>query len=269
MAFDDWIDEATSADLDALAQCVLDGRIPDRFSAGSIQLAGFNDGAVRFLERLRGVDPKVVAWTLQRLAKERRDADDRYASLARLVWSGAAEDDGAIRDTRVVLDELFRRAERHVLLSTYVIYDGTIVFRALVERLRALPTLKVEFYVNLATETGARDEERAAVRAYLDDFTRNHWPSDVPAPAIFFDPEARTRGRKRTKIHAKCVVVDARWALITSANFTEAAQERNIEAGVLLDHPGIAGALVGRFQALRETQRLRRMGGDPTSFIGK
>ena len=44
-------------------------------------------------------------------------------------------------------------------------------------------------------------------------------------------------------------------------SFTEAAQERNIEAGVLLDHPRLAAALAGQFRALREAGRLRRMGG--------
>jgi phosphatidylserine/phosphatidylglycerophosphate/cardiolipin synthase-like enzyme len=60
-------------------------------------------------------------------------------------------------------------------------------------------------------------------------------------------------------LHAKCVVVDERWAFVTSANFTEAAQERNIEAGVLLDHPKLAEALAARFRALREGGRLHRM----------
>ncbi|MEI7893397.1 MAG: hypothetical protein WCI05_09900 [Myxococcales bacterium] len=30
------------------------------------------------------------------------------------------------------------------------------------------------------------------------------------------------------------LVVDGRWTLLTSANFTEAAQERNLEAGVVV-----------------------------------
>ena len=55
--------------------------------------------------------------------------------------------------------------------------------------------------------------------------------------------------------------MDGRWAFGTSANVPEAAQERNIEAGVLLDHPRLAGALVGRFHALRDAGRLRRMRG--------
>jgi phosphatidylserine/phosphatidylglycerophosphate/cardiolipin synthase-like enzyme len=46
------------------------------------------------------------------------------------------------------------------------------------------------------------------------------------------------------------VVVDEERAFITSANFTEAAQERNIEAGVLLSIPGIAKSLCSQFENL-------------------
>ena len=95
--------------------------------------------------------------------------------------------------------------------------------------------------------------------AYLATFARDHWPSDVPLPAIYYDPAGRKLGAKRTKLHAKCVVVDEEIAFVTSANFTEAAQERNIEAGVLLDHPRLAAALAARFDALRDAGVLRRM----------
>ena len=35
-------------------------------------------------------------------------------------------------------------------------------------------------------------------------------------------------------MHAKCVVADSRHVFVSSANFTEAAQERNVEIGLLL-----------------------------------
>ena len=38
--------------------------------------------------------------------------------------------------------------------------------------------------------------------------------------------------------------------VITSANFTEAAQQRNIEAGVLLDDPRLATRLTHQFNQL-------------------
>lgn len=265
MAFDDWLDKATAADLDALAQGLLDGRIPSAGSAGSIQLAGFGTGAVRFLRGFDGSKPEVIAWTLRRLARERREAGDRYASVARLVWSGASDDVEAIRDTSVVLDDLFRRAQRHVLVSTFVVYDGLAVFRALAEQVQRIPGLRVDLYVNLASKTGRPEDEVREAQEFLAHFTQKHWPAGVALPSIYYDPETRNLGEGRKSLHAKCVVVDDRWAFITSANFTEAAQERNIEVGVLLDQPNLAGALVRRFEALRDGGSLRRMRpwGDP------
>jgi phosphatidylserine/phosphatidylglycerophosphate/cardiolipin synthase-like enzyme len=40
--------------------------------------------------------------------------------------------------------------------------------------------------------------------------------------------------RRRANLHVKCVVVDRQVVFVSSANFTEAVQERNIEVGVLL-----------------------------------
>lgn len=259
MAFDDWLDEATPSDLAALAQALLDGRIAAPPSTGTVQLAGFGEGAAALLEGLRGADARTIAWMLRRLAEERRRADDRYAGVARLVWSGAALQDQGFRDTRVVLESLFSRAERSVLISTFVIYNGRAVFAPLARRIRERPGIEVEIYVNLASQGGPSAGERAGVAEYLGRFARDHWPEDLPLPALYYDPEAFQLGSARTSLHAKCVVVDERWAFVTSANFTEAAQERNIEAGVLLDHPRLAEALAGRFQALREAGRLKRM----------
>jgi phosphatidylserine/phosphatidylglycerophosphate/cardiolipin synthase-like enzyme len=57
-------------------------------------------------------------------------------------------------------------------------------------------------------------------------------------------------GKTRACLHAKCVVVDEEYSLVTSANFTEAAHERNIEAGVMLKDQSIAEALINQFETL-------------------
>ena len=62
---------------------------------------------------------------------------------------------------------------------------------------------------------------------------------------------------KRASLHAKCVVVDRQVAFVSSANFTEAAQERNIEVGVLLRVPALAEQLEWHFQALMEAGVLK------------
>jgi phosphatidylserine/phosphatidylglycerophosphate/cardiolipin synthase-like enzyme len=62
-------------------------------------------------------------------------------------------------------------------------------------------------------------------------------------------------------MHAKTVVLDRKFAFVASANFTGAAQSRNIEAEVLLRHfkPRLAARLHGYFEGLIGTGVLRRV----------
>ena len=62
-------------------------------------------------------------------------------------------------------------------------------------------------------------------------------------------------------LHAKCIVVDDTFALITSANLTEAAQRRNIEAGILLTNQVFAMQLRAQFEGLVEAGELRLVPG--------
>ena len=55
------------------------------------------------------------------------------------------------------------------------------------------------------------------------------------------------------------MIVDGREALVTSANFTEAAQERNIELGLLVDSAPVAERIERHFQGLIERDHLERL----------
>jgi phosphatidylserine/phosphatidylglycerophosphate/cardiolipin synthase-like enzyme len=58
-------------------------------------------------------------------------------------------------------------------------------------------------------------------------------------------------------LHAKCIVVDRRIAFVTSANFTEAAQTRNIEIGALIRCERLAARLIGHFETLVDAGLLK------------
>ena len=62
---------------------------------------------------------------------------------------------------------------------------------------------------------------------------------------------------RRASLHAKCVIIDERFSLVTSANLTEAAQQRNIEAGLLVDDPILARSLSSQFEALVDRHLLQ------------
>src|SRR6185295_9900188 len=94
------------------------------------------------------------------------------------------------------------------------------------------------------------------VRRFAQEFREKHWPWPQ-LPELFYDPRSLSESTdKRSSLHAKCVVVDRRVALVTSANFTVAAQHRNIEAGVIVRYQPFVERVVGFFDGLRESNQL-------------
>ena len=87
-------------------------------------------------------------------------------------------------------------------------------------------------------------------------------------PRLYIDPRSTGRtidpehpkGGYYVLMHAKTVVVDERWCIVGSANFTDAGTTRNIEAGVLLDSPSFAKTLLGQWRGLIAQGLLRRVG---------
>ena len=85
-------------------------------------------------------------------------------------------------------------------------------------------------------------------------------PSSLPE--TFYDPRSLvTEGSTRACLHAKCVVIDDDRALITSANFTEAAHKRNIEACMVITDSILALALRAQFDTLVDHAALQRLPG--------
>lgn len=87
-----------------------------------------------------------------------------------------------------------------------------------------------------------------------------HWPW-TPKPELYYDPRSLDMaGHGRSSLHAKCIVIDREAALITSANFTDAAQHRNIECGVIIRKATICRRIAEYFEALCRLGILLRIG---------
>jgi phosphatidylserine/phosphatidylglycerophosphate/cardiolipin synthase-like enzyme len=81
-------------------------------------------------------------------------------------------------------------------------------------------------------------------------FVDQVWPGRR-FPEVFFDPRSTDPDpSRRASLHAKCVVVDSERSLVSSANFTEAAQLRNVEVGVLIRSRAFAERLIQHFESL-------------------
>lgn len=210
-----------------------------------------------------GMRPLHLAYLLRSLAEERADAQ-AIADRVTLVWSGTEVLAGASRDTAVVVQELFRAARESILIASYALDSGDkakALFGPLAQRMDAELDLRVKLFVNVHRKHRDETADVLLLREFADRFRNEIWPGER-LPEVFHDPRSlASDGKTRACLHAKCVVVDETRALITSANFTEAAHVRNIEAGTLIADPGLARALRAQFETLVECGALRRVPG--------
>lgn len=201
-----------------------------------------------------GRDPGGIAWALRMLVEDRADGRARWDGIE-LCWTGPDDVVTETRDTGAVARQLFGEATRTLLVATYALDSGpkaAALLAVLRERMLALPDLRVTFFVNHGREHGDDRATATILRERATWFTEEVWPWN-PRPQVFYDRRAMepTLGPKAC-LHAKCIVRDEEQTLVTSANLTEAAQERNIEAGVIIADGGFARKVTRQFETLVE-----------------
>ena len=203
------------------------------------------------LEQLQrsGLSAKHVAVLVDAIADTRVCAPDP-AVMFEMVLSGPDVPGIPTEDTAAVVQTLFREAKSEILLVGYAVYKGERLFEPLAAKFRENPDLKVTFCLDIARRFGDTSLDSEIVRRFAAEFRKHHWPW-LELPAVYYDPRGLTPvADQRASLHAKCVVVDRCSALITSANFTEAAQYRNIELGLLIRHRPIAERISEYFKGL-------------------
>ena len=259
----------SASTLGSLAVAIERGIVVAPFGAMSLgrHVPGAELGdAAHLLQHLHacGIGERGLAAAIRAVEAARRIAEERPAPT--LVWSDL--DIAGSRDTGVVCNELFRTAVRSVLLSTFNLghkakegaEKGNPVLRPLAMRMAEVPDLKVRLFVNLRRlEHMAHAGEREVEDAFAGWFRRDVWPWDR-VPEIYYDPRSLSGTADETAcLHAKCVVVDDERAFVTSANLTEAAHSRNIEAGVLLEDAVFARRLRDQFESLIDRRYVRML----------
>jgi phosphatidylserine/phosphatidylglycerophosphate/cardiolipin synthase-like enzyme len=114
----------------------------------------------------------------------------------------------------------------------------------------------VVFCLDIARRPGDTSLDSEIVRRFARDFREKHWRWPE-LPQLFYDPRSLSDNpMHRSSLHAKCVVTDRSAALITSANFTQAAQLRNIEVGLLVRHLTLVERLACYFEGLIDSGQL-------------
>ena len=237
-----------ASELRALAAAASDGRLNPATPGLVGRFVSDGPAVSQALAKLTASSGGALAATLELLAEaaERRSSVE---DLVELVLTGP--NTGTGRDTGVVVRQLFREARTSVWVCGYKLYNARDLFADL-----ARPELRVRMLLDIGEAEGQSEE--AAVRRFLDDFRRWHWPEGQALPEIWYDPlSLLPHGEHRAVAHAKCVVADERYLFLSSANFTEAAQNRNLEAGVLVDSTTLAARMVQFLEGLIRERRVR------------
>lgn len=253
----------SAADLRQIAAAIRARRLAPPYTAAALErhvssrLAGPLAEALRRLSDDR-LEPRHLALFLELLAAE-RGARAEPGEVADLVWTGPQTAGITNRDTSVVVRELFSHASSSVLVAGYVVYQGAQVFRALAERMDQLPELAVRMFLNIERRRTDTSLDSELVRRFRHKFRTKDWPGER-LPELFYDPRSLDpTPARRASLHAKCVVVDEEVAFVSSANFTEAAQRRNVEAGVLIRSQRFAAKLAAHFLTLAEVGHMSRV----------
>ena len=217
------------------------------------------------LEELRGLQqagmtPAVLIWMIDILLEQRRELRSETGRLE-LVMTGPEPPGSMIRDTAVVVRQMFLNAKRSICICGFAVYQGKDIFAALANRMEALPELNVRMYLNIDRPHGDTSPSELLLAKFQKRFRENQWPENMRLPEVFYDPRplADDDASKSACLHAKFVISDSQHVFLSSANFTEAAQQRNIEAGVLLDSSVLARDMESHFQSLIDHGFLKRL----------
>ncbi|MBA3886550.1 MAG: phospholipase [Acidobacteria bacterium] len=255
------IDGVSAATLRLLATACRSGQLVTPLTAfAASKVASCAPALAADLERLNreGMSPHHIALLLDVAATAVEARLEREAA-AELVWSGPETEYARSRDTRVVLDELFSSATRSVLVSTYIVQHIERVFSVLAARLDAVPALSARIFMNVERKPGDTRLEASLLHEFASSLAR--WPG-ARRPEIYYDPRGMSVDPdRRASWHAKCVLVDDQVAFVTSANFTEWAQERNVEAGALIRSRHFASQLRLQFDSLVRSKAVKRLPG--------
>jgi phosphatidylserine/phosphatidylglycerophosphate/cardiolipin synthase-like enzyme len=154
-------------------------------------------------------------------------------------------------DTAATMRTMIEDAHHDLIMVGYALHNIQSLFQPIAEKFETIPGFKVIFCLDIGRPYGDTSLESEIIRRFINEFKERHWPWPK-MPDIFYDPRSLETGQNagHSSLHAKCIITDHKIALVTSANFTEAAQYRNIEAGVQIKHVPMVKRLAGYFEGL-------------------
>ncbi|HEX7602715.1 MAG TPA: DISARM system phospholipase D-like protein DrmC [Polyangiaceae bacterium] len=231
-------------------------RLECPFNAADLADAGVAGPVSDIVDALVGVDARGAVAAIRVAIAERLH---RPPPRIDLVWTGPETKASVSRSTGIVVQQLFASARASIIIGGYAFDTPGIlqpVHRAMVEH-----GVSAMIFMDVPGQAESDVGAEALATDAIDTFFRDVWTFGLPKPEVFYDPRTARRGPPWASLHAKCIVVDDERALVTSANFTDRGQTRNIEAGVLIEDKGFAEELAAQWRQLVVGGLVRKYGG--------
>ena len=239
--------------LEELARALSSGRLHPPYSTMGLSewLHGSaQDSTCAELERFQsaGMTPAQIGIMMELLATERaRQQSDQ--DRIQMVWTGPDQEGQYARDTGVVARELLGRAQQSLLITTFSISRDQATFAPVNEAMQRNNQLGVTIVLHVDMSRQNQFGQLAAAE-FARDFWNTKWPWST-RPKVFYDPRGTNEhARDRALQHSKCIVADLEHVFITSSNYTESGQLRNIELGVVIRDQKLAARVAAQFRSL-------------------
>lgn len=231
-------------------------RLECPFNAADLADAGVAGPVSDIVDALAGVDARGAVAAIRVAIAERVH---RPPPRIDLVWTGPESKASVSRSTGVVVEELFASARSSIIIGGYA-FDRSEILKP-VHAAMVQHGVSVMIFMDVPGQAETEAEAEALATDAIDGFFRDVWTFGLPRPSVFYDPRTARRGPPWVSLHAKCIVIDDARALVTSANFTDRGQTRNIEAGAFIEDTGFAEELATQWRQLVTGKRVRKYGG--------
>ena len=223
------------------------GRIPGRTTLRQI-LGDDVSEVLAWLQALKGSIGSVLGATdVIDAILQTRSATKRPEELFDLIVSGPEVAEVPTCETLTTIHDLIHSAKNEIFISDYAIYGAESIFAHIKSAIESRPDLNVRMVLHVFEDELGRN---GRFERFSKDFFENHWQA-AKRPDLYGDPRNLNPDfGSRTSMHAKCYIADRSRGLITSANLTDAAHHKNIEAGIVVRYPPMVDRLVCYFEGL-------------------
>lgn len=171
------------------------------------------------------------------MLSEERSIQEQQLNHFRWVFSPSESDENTSLQTSKVTCDLVKSAEHTIDIATYNLPGSRTAapetFQLLDDCLLNRKQVKVRLFIGVIRQQSEAVETHVAA---LKKSILRLWPY-APRPLLYLDHASLSKNKDDFGLqHAKLWIADQKRALVTSANFSYNAQEKNIEAGMLIEH---------------------------------